>query len=106
MERHGEDAECAHDVPSAHGEFRAVLGELTDWDSAIWLAERLVQSPQLHQAWLALTAGRIMELKGDMPEGKCRESLQLLASHCDFNSFIPFTGLFLRMAGNDQADAK
>ena len=91
-------AERTHSLPSAVDGYKRLLFETEDFDSVLWLARRLASSHSLHHVWLAMAAGRLMELKGDHPDEGRRKALKALAELCDFNSTVPFMGIFLNMA--------
>ncbi|MBQ7649508.1 MAG: hypothetical protein IJS15_01030, partial [Victivallales bacterium] len=91
-------AERTHSLPSAIVAYRGRLAATEDFDSVLWLAAVLARSHGLHHVWMALAAGRLMELKGDAIDDRRRKALKSAAEHCGLDSTVPFMGLMMKLA--------
>ena len=92
------EAEQMHSMPSVIAEYRARLSKMKEFNDVVWLAQHLAVSRGIHNVWLALAAGRLMELKGENPDERRRKAMRTVAELCDFNARVPFKGIFLHIA--------
>ena len=91
-------AEREHSVPSSLAEYKRLLNETGDWDSGLWLAEMLARSHDVHHAWLAVTLGRLRDMKRDSLDDSRKKILTDAAERYGIDSTVPFMGLMMKIA--------